>query len=223
VRRRLLLAVAAALLPVAAGAAPLSCSQAAAVAEAGSAIPSGLLLAIGGVESGRSDLSGARTPWPWTIQAGGVGSFFDSTEDAQAAVRRLQADGTQSIDVGCFQVNLMFHPQAFATLAEAFDPLANALAAGQFLAALHAELGTWEQAVAAYHSRDDMLGQPYRNAVFARWHGTPTVADMVANAWSAAPVQVIAGVRVWGPGSPPPQAPRGRGPALPRIITPSGG
>ncbi len=222
-RRRLLLAVAAALLPAAAGAAPLSCSEAAAVAEAGSAIPSGLLLAIGGVESGRSDLSGARTPWPWTIQAGGVGSFFDSPEDAQAEVRRLQADGTQSIDVGCFQVNLMYHPQAFASLAEAFDPLANGLAAAQFLASLHAELGSWEQAVAAYHSRNDLLGQPYRDAVFARWHGMPDAPHAVATAWSASPVQIFAGVRVWGPGLPPAQAPRARGPALPRVITPSGG
>ena len=216
----------------------MSCSEAAAVAEAGESIPAGLLLAIGGVESGRSDLVGGRAPWPWTIQAGGIGRFFDGAEAAQDAVRALQAGGTQSIDVGCFQVNLMYHPEAFADLVQAFDPLGNALAAARFLASLHDELGSWERAVAAYHSREDRLGLPYLDQVFASWHGTPAPARFTAAAWSAAwsaaPVVVMAGVRVWGPpgvaevpgsgvsrAAAMPRAAARTG--LPRVITPGGG
>ena len=91
----------------------LSCTQAAAAVEAGAAIPAGLLLAIGNAESGRADPTGARTPWPWTINAGGVGHFFASSEDAVMAVQALRAGGVQSIDIGCFQINLSITPTLF--------------------------------------------------------------------------------------------------------------
>src|SRR5579884_4260905 len=103
------------------------CSRAIALAERGAGLPAGLLPAIGRVESGRPDpLTGGVQPWPWTINAEGVGHFFDTKADAIAAVQALQAQGIRSIDVGCMQINLMHHPDAFATLDEAFDPLANA-------------------------------------------------------------------------------------------------
>ena len=43
-------------------------------------------------------------------------------QQAVAAVQALQARGVRSIDVGCLQVNLMYHPIAFASLDDAFDP-----------------------------------------------------------------------------------------------------
>jgi Transglycosylase SLT domain len=166
----------------------LSCAQAAAAVEASAAIPAGLLLAIGNVESGRTDPMGVRTPWPWTINAGGVGHFFASSQDAVLAVQALRAGGTQSIDIGCFQINLFHHPDAFADLASGFDPLINAQAAARFLVSLHEELGTWELAIAAYHSRVDTLGAPYRDHVLASWHGT---------AFTRSPT--FPGVHIWGP------------------------
>ena len=87
------------------------CRPAIAAAEQASAIPPQLLAAIGRVESGRRDpASGVMAPWPWTINAEGQGSFFDTKAQAIAAVQALQARGVQSIDVGCMQVNLMHHP-----------------------------------------------------------------------------------------------------------------
>jgi hypothetical protein len=172
----------------AAEAAVLSCSQAAAVAEAGAALPPGLLLAIGNVESGRTDVTGARTPWPWTINAGGAGRFFDSSDEAVFAVQALRAGGVQSIDVGCFQINLFHHPNAFPDLASGFDPLTNALAAARFLISLHEEFGTWEPAIAAYHSRTDTAGGLYRERVLASWHGTTLSSH-----------GTLVSIHIWGP------------------------
>ena len=53
-----------------------------------------------------------------------------------AAVRAMQANGVRSIDVGCGQINLMYHPDAFPNLELAFDPQANAAYAARFLKAL---------------------------------------------------------------------------------------
>ena len=185
-------ALALALLTVFAGraAANTSCVEAAAAAEAGAGIPAGLLLAIGLVESGRTVAPGKRAPWPFAIQSGGAGRYLSSAEEAVAAVQALQAGGVQSVDVGCFQINLMHHPDAFPSLASGFDPMTNAQAAARFLASLREELGAWEPAVAAYHSRTDALGTPYRDLVLAAWRGTPP---------PPAAVRAVAGIRVWGP------------------------
>ncbi len=65
---------------------------------------------------------------------------------AVAAVRAMQARGIQSIDVGCGQINLMHHPDAFASLEQAFDPQANAVYAARFLKELFAQTGDWNKA-----------------------------------------------------------------------------
>jgi len=166
----------------------LSCVEAAAAAEADAGLPRGLLLAIGNVESGRTDAAGLRAPWPWTINTAGTGRFFATASEAILAVTNLRASGVQSIDIGCFQINLFHHPEAFPDLAAAFDPLANAHAAANFLISLRGELGGWEQAIAAYHSRVDLLGAPYRDRVLALWHGAPLAGGTR-----------FAGIRVWGP------------------------
>jgi hypothetical protein len=182
-----------------ADAAAMSCAQAAAVAEAEASLPPGLLLAIGNVESGRVDASGRRSPWPWTINAGGVGRFFPSAEEAVLAAQGLRASGVQSIDIGCFQINLFHHPSAFPDLATGFDPLANAQAAARFLVSLHEELGAWEPAIAAYHSRVDTVSGPYRERVLAAWRGHPAptwIVDASVHVWEPA----FTGIHVWGPG-----------------------
>jgi hypothetical protein len=66
------------------------------------------------------------------------------------------------------QVNLMNHPNAFASLDEAFDPGANAHYAARFLNALYAASGSWVQATAAYHSETPAIGADYQRRVMAR-------------------------------------------------------
>jgi hypothetical protein len=147
-----------------------SCRPAIAAAEREGRLPHGLLLAIAQVESGRPDpRSGRLDPWPWTVDAEGVGQFFASRAEAVAAVRTLQARGVRSIDVGCLQINLQFHPAAFASLEQAFDPRANASYAARFLNSLHAARHDWKPAIAAYHSETPVLGADYRERVLALW------------------------------------------------------
>jgi hypothetical protein len=146
------------------------CRAAIALIEPDSHLPVGLLSAIGTVESGRFDpRTGVTAAWPWTIDVGGAGTLFDAESLAIAAVRSAQAAGFQSIDVGCMQINLFYHPRAFASLEEAFDPVANVRYAAEFLTALHAQTGDWGAAVAAYHSATPELGVPYAQRVAAIW------------------------------------------------------
>ncbi len=133
-------------------------------------LPSGLLAAVAQVESGRPDpRTGAVRPWPWTINVAGLGYFFANKAAAVSAVRALQRLGVQSIDVGCLQVNLMYHPAAFRSLEQAFDPPANARYAARFLDVLYDRSGDWTQAAGDYHSQTPALGAAYRRRVLARW------------------------------------------------------
>jgi hypothetical protein len=130
------------------------------------------MAAVGLVETGRQDpVSGAWRPWPWTINAEGKGLFFDSKSEAIAMTRSLQADGIRSIDVGCMQVNLMQHPDAFATLDEAFDPKRNANYAGRFLTQLFRRSGDWMIAAGWYHSTTSDRAVEYVKRVMAKWPG----------------------------------------------------
>jgi hypothetical protein len=149
------------------------CAAAIATAERSGDIPVGLLAAIGQVESGRLGLAGgAAKPWPWTIDVGGNGRFFATKAEAIAATVALQKEGIASIDVGCLQVNLAYHPAAFAGLEEAFDPLANSLYAARFLRLLFSQTGDWPAAVAAYHSQTHDIGAAYQEKVLAIWPPT---------------------------------------------------
>ena len=145
------------------------CEAAIGRAEAGRAVPRRLMSAIAMAESGRALPGGRVAPWPWTINAGGVGSYFPTAEAAISAVEALQQAGVRSIDVGCMQVNLMHHPAAFATLRDAFDPATNAAYAARFLLQLRGSTPAWPDAVGAYHSRDPDLAAAYRQRVAAVW------------------------------------------------------
>jgi soluble lytic murein transglycosylase-like protein len=149
---------------------PPLCASAIVTAEFSARLPPNLLEAIARVESGRPDPSTGRLqPWPWTINADGVGVFFASKAEAIAAVRTLQARGVRSIDVGCMQVNLMFHPTAFASLEEAFEPRSNTQYAARFLNTLYTGSRDWPVAIGAYHSQTKALGDDYRRRVLAVW------------------------------------------------------
>ena len=152
----------------------MACGGAIEAAERAARTAPGLLAAIGAVESGRTDpRTGARRPWPWTVNAEGVGTYYPTKAAAVAAVQALQARGVASMDVGCMQVNLFHHPTAFQTLDQAFDPRANAAYAARFLTSLRARTGDWTAAAAAYHSFTPELGAQYARLIAAVWSGAP--------------------------------------------------
>ena len=169
----------------------LLCRSAVAAAERSGGIPAHLLAAIARVESGRRDpVSGAVHPWPWSVNADGEGFFYDSKAQAVAAVRNMQARGVQSIDIGCAQINLMHHPNAFPNLEVAFDPVANTRYAAQFLKELFAQTGDWNKATAMYHSATPGIGAEYQQKVAAIWPEEQRLAGLVAptplaQAWAA--------------------------------------
>ena len=65
------------------------------------------------------------------------------------------------------QVDLKYHPDAFASLEQAFDPVTNTNYAAQFLLGLyHGEAGgSWDVAVGLYHSHTAWLAAAYRDRV----------------------------------------------------------
>lgn len=148
------------------------CARAVAAVERSERMPKMLLHAISLAESGRwSADQRATVAWPWTIYAEGAGKFFPSKEAAIAAVRQLRARGVRNIDVGCMQVNLHYHPDAFATLEQAFDPETNATYAAQLLKSLRDSNGVWAHAVGQYHNGNwKARGQPYWQKVYALWN-----------------------------------------------------
>jgi hypothetical protein len=148
-----------------------ACRAAIRQVEAETALPPGLLMAVGLVESGRAEARGEMSPYPWALRANGRSLIFADREEAAREILLLQMAGTTSIDTGCMQVNLFWHADAFANPTDALDPLRNVRYAARFLQRLYDQLGDWPSAVAAYHSRNPARGEAYRLRVFAAWPG----------------------------------------------------
>ena len=137
------------------------------MAERAAGMPTHLLTAVSKVESGRwHKKSGEILAWPWTVTNGGEGRFLPSKAAAIAEVERLRAQGVTNIDVGCMQINLHYHPDAFESLEQAFDPERNVAYAIGFLSELRARWGSWTRAVGNYHSNTPTLSSRYRLKVF---------------------------------------------------------
>ncbi len=138
------------------------CAMAIAPIERIGAIPRQLMQAIALTESGRWDKNRPEQfAWPWTVTAGASGKFFDTRKQAIRYVRALQAKGIRNIDVGCMQVNLKYHPNAFANLEQAFDPHVNVAYAAELLQKLCVSTLSWAQAVRQYHSSRRVQGRKY--------------------------------------------------------------
>ena len=147
------------------------CGAAIAAAERGAGMPAGLLGAVAKVETGRRAPDGSVQPWPWSYNAAGDGRYAASNAEALQEVRAIQARGVRSIDIGCMQVNLLHHPDAFPSLEAGFDPTTNVAYAVRLLRSLHARTGDWHQAVALYHSATPERGLIYQQRVMAALSG----------------------------------------------------
>lgn len=177
----------------------IACDQAARDAETEFGLPAGVLKAIGAVESSH---------WPWSANIDGVAESYRSKAEAIAGLTLAQTSHPGDIDVGCFQVSLRYHPSAFPTLADAFDPVANARYAAKFLRELHDRYGDWNHAVGAYHSATGPLEADYRDRVIAQWKGAPPPKDQPADQPRWQVISIASAL-------PPPLGPH----ALPHIIT----
>ena len=119
------------------------CAAATARQEQADGIPVHLLRAISLAETGRWDaVDRVNLAWPWTVTAEGKGRYFDTKAAAVAEVRALKARRIRNIDVGCMQINLFYHPDAFADLEAALDPASNVAYAASYLKNLRLSQGS---------------------------------------------------------------------------------
>jgi hypothetical protein len=166
--------------PVPSIAANAACRLAISAAERAHGIPSHLLAAVARVESGRrDDASRSFNPWPWTINVDGQGSFYESKAQAVAAANSMRPHVSTSIDVGCMQISLTFHPDAFANMDQGFDPASNAEYGARFLMQLYEKTNSWPKAVEQYHSATPEIGQEYGRRVYAVWPEEQRLADAI--------------------------------------------
>lgn len=154
--------------------APLSvwsfCERATVATEMAQRLPRAVLFSVAMVESGRFNPAMKKTrPWPWTINAEGQSFYFKSKSEAVKAARLLLKRGVKSFDVGCMQINMRYHPDAFSDLNAAFDPITNVGYGAEFLKQLYERTNSWPDAIAAYHSQSKTRNQPYFARVIDVW------------------------------------------------------
>lgn len=156
------------------------CAAAIDRAESGTSLPRELMTAISRVESGRWDPERKElSAWPWTVTNGSDGQYFPSKAKAIAHVRKLRARGISNIDVGCMQINLRYHPDAFENLDAALDPVTNARYAASLLSRLFTEHRSWGETIKRYHSSNPKFNRPYYAKVERQWNIAKLAPDTV--------------------------------------------
>ena len=148
------------------------CKSHTTLAEKKFGIPRRLLTAISLAESGRwNKLRKENIAWPWTVTSRGQGHFFKTKAEALAEIQILKSQGIKNIDVGCMQVNLYYHGNAFEKISDAIDPKANIAYAASYLKKLYSSSGNWTLALGNYHSTTPKLNKAYRTRVLAYLQG----------------------------------------------------
>lgn len=100
--------------------------------------------------------------WPWTINVKGKGYHFKNRNEALTFARSQIAAGNKSIDIGCMQINLKYHPNAFMSLEQAFSPRRNIAYGAKFLNDNYKRSGNWNVAIGRYHSFDKNRAARYQ-------------------------------------------------------------
>lgn len=142
-----------------------------------------LLTTISSVETGRWNAKEKRNvAWPWTVNAQGKGMFFQTKAEAVREVKRLQKAGVKSIDVGCMQINLAYHPDAFDSVEDALDPQKNVEYGAKFLKNLYkAKDNDWLKAAMAYHSSQPQKALKYKKRLTSAYEMVKQAHNIDAN------------------------------------------
>lgn len=110
-------------------------------------IPVGVLYAVGLTETGRRNAL-----HPYAMNIAGKAVFPATRDEALRQFAQARNSGARLIDIGCMQINHLYHAERFASVAEIFDPQRNVAYAASFLKSLKAREKTWTMAVARYHA-----------------------------------------------------------------------
>jgi hypothetical protein len=157
------------------------CRHAALSAAQKTGVPYEVLLAISLTETGRGR-DGALSPWPWAVHYDGNGYWFDTPAEAIALAKSALDRGATNIDLGCFQLNIRWHSQAFASVEDMISPDKNARYAAEYLRQLYQDSGDWGLAAGAYHSRNPDNATAYRakfETILAKLGGDAELAAAV--------------------------------------------
>jgi Transglycosylase SLT domain. len=143
-------------------------------------IPRGLLQAVVMTES---------SGWPWALNIRGKDFYPDSLTDAVHLVQKHDSSPAPRVDVGCTQVHLRWHPDAFASIEEALQPLSNITYSMNMLSAFKERHGSWMKAVGFWHG-----GKPDRR----RWYRCKVAGNLfsIANADEGLKKSLSAGCRL---------------------------
>lgn len=114
-------------------------------------IPPALLYAVALTES-KNGYAGRVTPWPWTANVSGVAHFYTDRQEAYEHLSNQLRNGNKNFDVGLMQVNWRWNGHRFESLWDATDPYKNIRVGASILSELRTSLGSFEDAVGAYHS-----------------------------------------------------------------------
>lgn len=129
-------------------------------------IPADTLHSIALKESGKAHKSHKiRVVWPWAVNVAGKSYYFNTKKEAVTFVKKQIIRGNENIDVGCMQINLKHHLEAFNSIDQAFDPQKNVSYGAKFLRSKYDQLHNWHKAIAHYHSATYSLGNKYKQDV----------------------------------------------------------
>lgn len=132
-------------LPLASTAKADECTDLTIEAERKYDLPQGLLLSIALVESGMGG-----KPQPYALNLQGKSLMPQTISEARTHLRDGAGRLRKNTMVGCMQISLSHHKDQFKPVDRILDPRSNVFYAARYLKRLHAETGSWKQAVARY-------------------------------------------------------------------------
>lgn len=113
-------------------------------------VPVDILRALARTSSGRVR-NGDLVPWPWSVRVADTSYHFETREAASVFVFSRFMRGARSFGLGCLHANYSASGAAFASIDEMFDPYSNAMVVAERLRLFHSSIGSWMDAVRAWH------------------------------------------------------------------------
>ncbi|WP_262268014.1 lytic transglycosylase domain-containing protein [Microvirga yunnanensis] len=110
-------------------------------------VPLGMLYSVGLTETGRR---GSLQPYAMNVEGKAV--FSNTAAEAMQRFEEASRGGARLIDLGCMQINHLYHRENFPSLESMLNPRSNVEYAARFLRELKARHETWTMAVARYHA-----------------------------------------------------------------------
>jgi len=112
-------------------------------------VPLPILYAVSMTEAGVK-----QTIQPYALNIDGKGVFPKTKKEALLIIAKAKKHGAKYIDVGCMQINELYHGKHFSSLVDMLDPKLNINYGAKFLKELYEKQKSWTIAVARYHTGD---------------------------------------------------------------------